>query len=71
MDPLRRKEHEKFAFERLYASADDHDRWSHTWGRKGSVCLSYCPCFMHEFDEYGISPELDPPWTEERRRERR
>ena len=42
MDPSRRKELEKFALERVDATADDHDRWSYAWGRNGSVCLSYC-----------------------------
>ena len=65
MDPSRRKELEKFALERLNASAYDRDRWSYAWGRKGSVCLSYCMWSEHDkFD--GFTNGLENVWSKER-----
>jgi hypothetical protein len=65
MDLSRRKGLEKFALERLYASADDHHPWSYAWGREGSVCLSYCMWSEHdEFD--GRTKGLENVWSKER-----
>jgi hypothetical protein len=63
MDPLRRKELEKVALERLEASADDE--WSYAWTGPGRVNLSFCRWSEHdEFD--GTVRGLSLPWTEER-----
>lgn len=65
MDASRRKELEKFALERVDATADDHDRWSYAWGRNGSVCLSYCMWSEHEeFD--GDTNGLENLWSKDR-----
>jgi hypothetical protein len=67
MDASDRTRLEKLAMERLYATADDVERWSFAWGGAEAVCLSYCPWSELEDWEFdGTTEGLDLPWSNER-----
>ena len=70
MDPSRRKELEKFALERLEATAHDQEQWSYAWGGEGAVDFTYCPWSQYEHEEFdGWVMGLDLPWSAERLRQ--